>query len=487
MNSWLGTAAVGVVSVAAAVAAVRGGAVGQGLGGGLGSGPAEPTKIPVLLISGQNNHDWEYVNPKIEQLLDRCGRFDVDVTLEPAKTLADAAAIAKYRCFVLNYHGERWGAAAEKNFVAAVKGGTGVTVIHAANNAFPGWIEYEQIVADLWRDGTGHGAYHRFDVKMSDRDHPITRGLPDLKQHPDELYHKLVHTPGVSTRVLATAFADPKTGGTGNDEPMVIVLNHGAGRVFHTPLGHVWPGVVETRQTFDNPELDLLIARGTEWAATGDVTLPTVPPNRLTAEEQAAGFTLLFDGRSPAGWRGFRGEKFPAQGWTVADGALQVAAGGGGGDLVTAEEYGDFELRFEWKVAAGANSGVIYRVGEQHDAPWRTGPEYQVLDDVRHGDGKDARTSAAALYALVPAERKALRPVGDWNEGRIVVKGWHVQHWLNGVKVVDVDFAAAEAKAKVAASKFAAMPAFATLARGRISLQDHGDDVWFRSLRIRKS
>jgi hypothetical protein len=142
--------------------------------------PAAREKVPVLLVSGQNNHDWEYTTPKIEQALEACGRFDVDVTLEPAKTLADAAALVKYRCFVLNYNGERWGDAAEKNFLAAVRGGTGVTVIHAANNAFPGWTEYEQLVADLWRDGTGHGKYHAFDVKITDRDHPITRGLPDL-------------------------------------------------------------------------------------------------------------------------------------------------------------------------------------------------------------------------------------------------------------------------------------------------------------------
>ncbi|MBL8842890.1 MAG: DUF1080 domain-containing protein [Planctomycetes bacterium] len=442
-------------------------------------------KVPVLLISGQNNHDWQYTNPKIAEGLLQSGRFDVDITLEPAKTLADAAAIAKYRCFVLNYNGERWGAAAEQNFVAAVKGGTGVSVIHAANNAFEGWTEYEQIVADLWRAGTGHGRYHAFDVRMIDRDHPITRGLPDLKSHPDELYHNLVHTPGVETRVLAVAHSAKETGGTGKDEPMAIVLHYGAGRIFHTPLGHVWPGDVASRATFDNPALHLLIARGTEWAATGAVTLPTVLPNQLSLDEEKEGFRLLFDGKSSKGWRGFAKPEFPAQGWSIVDGALHVAAGGGGGDLVTSEQFGDFELRFEWKVAAGANSGVMYRVAETQQAPWQTGPEYQVLDDALHGDGKEPKTAAAALYALVAADGKALAPVGEWNEGRIVVRGWHVEHWLNGQKVVDLDLATADAKAKVAASKFAAMPHFATQPRGHLALQDHGDAVWFRSLRVR--
>ena len=442
-------------------------------------------KVPVLLISGQNNHDWQYTNPKIAEGLLQSGRFDVDITLEPAKTLADAAAIAKYRCFVLNYYGERWGEAAEKNFVAAVKGGTGVSVIHAANNAFEGWTEYEQIVADLWRAGTGHGRYHAFDVRMIDRDHPITRGLPDMKSHPDELYHGLVHTPGVETRVLAVALSAKETGGTGKDEPMAIVLNYGAGRIFHTPLGHVWPGDVASRATFDNPALHLLIARGTEWAATGVVTLPAVLPNQLALDEEQEGFRLLFDGKSSQGWRGFAKPEFPAQGWSIVEGALHVAAGGGGGDLVTSEQFGDFELRFEWKVAAGANSGVMYRVSETHQWPWQTGPEYQVLDDARHGDGKEPRTSAAALYALVAADGKTLAPVGEWNKGRISVRGWHVEHWLNGKKVVDLDLSTADAKAKIAASKFSSMPHFATQSRGHLALQDHGDAVWFRSLRVR--
>ncbi|MSR47374.1 MAG: DUF1080 domain-containing protein [Planctomycetes bacterium] len=443
-------------------------------------------KIPVLIVTGENNHDWIYTTPKIEAALKATGRFDVDITIEPGVLLADAAAIAKYRCFVLDYNGARWGEAAEKNFVAAVRGGVGVSVIHAANNAFPGWIEYEQMVADLWRDGTGHGSYHAFDVKMVDRDHPITRGLPDLKQHPDELYHLLVHTPGITTRVLATAFADPKMGGTGNDEPMVIVLEFGAGRVFHTPLGHVWSGVVESRATYDDPQLDLLIARGTEWAATGDVTLPTVPANRLSPDEEAAGFKLLFDGKSGAGWRGFAKLDFPEQGWEATGGALHVVAGGGGGDLVSAEQFGDFELRFEWKVATGANSGVMYRVSEELATPWQTGPEYQVLDDANHPDGQDRRTGAGSLYGLLAALGRELRPVGEWNSGRIVVKGWHVEHWVNENKVVDQDLAGADAKKLIAASKFGAMPKFATATSGHLCLQDHGNDVWFRSLRVRR-
>ena len=451
--------------------------------------PDAAAPLPVLLVTGDNNHDWKWTTPKIKELLERTGRFVVDVTETPETTLADAAALAKYRCFVLNYNNtdpnHRWGEAADKNFLAAVSGGTGVTVIHAADNAFKGFTEYEKLVADLWRDGTSHGTYHPFDVKMSDRDHPITRDLPDLKDHPDELYHKLVHTPGIATRVLATAFSDPKEGGTGNDEPMVIVLNYGKGRVFHTPLGHAWVGVETSHATWADPMLDVLIARGTEWAATGDVTLPPRPVNELTTEERAAGFKLLFDGATGAGWRAYRGTAFPAKGWSIEQGALHVVKGGGGGDLVTQDEYADFELRFEWKVAPGSNSGVMYRTGEALDTPWQTAPEYQILDDELHPDGKQKTTSAGSLYALYPPQCKVLNPVGEWNTGRIRVRGESIEHWLNDKLVVECKLGSDGWKKRVSESKFATMPQFGTLATGRLCLQDHGDDVWFRSLRVR--
>src|SRR5262249_28147366 len=112
------------------------------------------------------------------------------------------------------------------------------------------------------------------------------------------------------------------------------------------------------------------------------------------AFRQASAWKPLFDGTSTAGWRGFRAKDFPTKGWTIDAGALHHTAGGGGGDIVTADEYGDFELRFEWKVGAGANSGVLYRLSEDEDTPWRTGPEYQILDDDQHPDGKDPKTSA---------------------------------------------------------------------------------------------
>ncbi len=446
-------------------------------------GPAEAPKIPVLLVGGANNHWWQWTDASLEEILQESGKFAVTLTTNAPATLADAAGLAQYKALVLNYNGPRWGEAAEMNFLQAVQNGAGVVVIHAANNAFEGWKEYEELVALCWREGTGHGSFHPFDVKITDRDHPITHDFPDMRAHPDELYHKLVPMHGTSYRVLATAFSAAETGGSGQDEPMILVKDYGKGRVFHTPLGHVWTDAEDQKVSHLDPQFRELIVRGTEWAATGQVTPSVTAANALTPKEREEGWELLFDGRTPAGWRGFKAEGFPEKGWAVEDGALHVQ--GGGGDIVTAKSYQDFELRFEWKVAPGANSGVMYRVSEEHQYPWETGPEYQVLDDERHADGKDPRTSAASLYALFPPEGKASRPPGEWNSARILVVGNRVEHWLNGAKVVACEFASARWKELVGASKFATMPGFGAEPAGRIALQDHGDEVWYRSLAIR--
>src|SRR5690606_4016561 len=131
-----------------------------------------------------NNHEWQWTGPSLRAILEESGRFAVHVTQQPAITLSDPREVARYRAFVLDYNGPRWGPTAEKAFLDAVSGGTGVTVVHAANNAFPGWVEYERLIALAWGPGTGHGQFHPFDVKITDRDHPVTNGMPDLRLHP---------------------------------------------------------------------------------------------------------------------------------------------------------------------------------------------------------------------------------------------------------------------------------------------------------------
>jgi len=199
--------------------------------------------------------------------------------------------------------------------------------------------------------------------------------------------------------------------------------------------------------------------------------------NELLPGEARAGFHRLFDGKTTAGWRRFRGSG--TEGWAVVGGALQRVKGGA--DLVSEAEFTDFELRFEWKIPRGGNSGVLYRVTEEDDATWKTGPEYQILDDAGHPDGRDPKTSAASMYGLFPPLGKRLAPVGKWNTASIVVQGWQVEHWLNGVVVVHAELT----PQAVASSKFAVYPHFAAGEKGRIALQDHGAAVAFRRIRIR--
>jgi len=443
-----------------------------------------PRPIPVLVVTGANNHDWEWTSLSLERILSGSGRFDVTVTTDPAAAFASPAAYEPFAAFVLDYNGVRWGEPAESNFLAAVAGGKGVVVVHAANNAFRGWIEYEKMCALCWRDGTGHGRFHAFDVAITDRDHPTTRTLPDLARHPDELYHKLAPMHGTEYRVLADALSAKDTGGTGEREPMIIVKEFGQGRVFHTPLGHVWKGQPDTRASHEDPQFANLILRGTEWAATGDVDDGSATANTLEPWDVKAGWRLLFDGRTTDGWVAHGTDAFPAEGWVVESGALRHVGGGGGGDLVTRDSFGDFELTFDWMVAGGANSGLKYRVAPRETAGSMLGPEYQMLDDPVAGRGESAEHLSGAIYDVVPAGKKQLALVGTWNRARIVADGERLEHWLNGALVASADLGSDAWRDAVADSKFASIDGFAR-GRGPLGIQDHGGEAWVRSIKIR--
>ena len=251
------------------------------------------------------------------------------------------------------------------------------------------------------------------------------------------------------------------------------------------------------------------MANGVVVAALAAV-LQTMPPaaarpNELTAAERAIGWRLLFDGRTLSGWRGLGYDSVPTAHWKVADGAIEKIASGNvpkladgqpahGGDLMTVDSFGDFELAFEWKVAPGANSGVKYNVSERlsmSQAPNHAalGFEYQILDDDRHQDGKLPSHRAGALYDLIaPNARKHVRPVGEWNRSRIVFRGRHGEHWLNGEKIVEFDLGTPRMDSLIAASKYRSIPGFADRREGggHIVLQDHGDEAYFRSIKVRE-
>jgi type 1 glutamine amidotransferase len=268
---------------------------------------AKTDKLRALIIDGQNNHDWKTTTPLIKKALESSNRFTVDVATSPPAgkmTKEFRPRFKEYDVVVSNYNGEPWPADTEKDFESYVAGGGGFVSVHAADNAFPDWSAYNRMIGlggwegrneksgpYVYLDETGaerrdatagagghHGAQHPFEVRTRDAEHPITKGLPKSWMHTkDELYDSL-RGPAENMHVLATAFADPKFGGTGRHEPMLMTLNFGNGRVFHTVLGHAdysmnCVGFVTTLQ------------RGTEWAATGKVTI-LVPENFPTADKE---------------------------------------------------------------------------------------------------------------------------------------------------------------------------------------------------------
>jgi len=199
-----------------------------------------------------------------------------------------------------------------------------------------------------------------------------------------------------------------------------------------------------------------------------------------------AKWTVLFDGKSTDAFRGYKTDTFPGDKWKVEGDTLHVLPGKST-DLMTKEQYENFELELEWKVSPGGNSGVIYNVQETAGPAWHTGPEMQVLDDIGHGDGKKPKTSAGALYAMIaPNADKVLKPVGEFNTAKLVVNKGHVEHWLNGKKVVDYTWGSPEIAALIKESKFKDLPEFMKHNKGFIAFQHHGQEVWFRNIRIKQ-
>jgi hypothetical protein len=224
--------------------------------------------------------------------------------------------------------------------------------------------------------------------------------------------------------------------------------------------------------------------------AADSAAVKSPPANALTAAEKSAGWRLLFDGKTNKGWHKVGATAFPDKAWVVDDGAIKRVSGPRGGDIVSNDEFENFELKWEWKIAPGGNSGLKYFIQEaQSKDDSGVGFEYQMLDDDKHPDAKkgiNGNRTAGSLYDLLPAAKdKDLKTPGEWNESRVVVNGTHVEHWLNGKKVLTYERGGPEFKTALAQSKFKDIAGFGTFTKGRLLLQDHGNEVAVRNMKLR--
>ena len=211
--------------------------------------------------------------------------------------------------------------------------------------------------------------------------------------------------------------------------------------------------------------------------------------NTLTEDEKEEGWELLFDGTSTGGWRSYNDDSFPEEGWVVNDGMLTVVSNGGGGDIITENKYGNFELKLEWRVEKAGNSGIFYRAMEQPTQPiYWSAPEMQILDNENHPDaerGEDGNRKAGSLYDLIPAKPQNANPHGEWNSVKIVADGPNIEHWQNGEKVLEYQLWTNEWYEMIRNSKFVEHPEFGDARKGYIGLQDHSDRVDFRNIKIK--
>ncbi len=441
---------------------------------------SDDSSISVLLIDGQNNHNWKETTPLIQQTLEGCGRFQVDVVTSPPAGEEMGTfdpTFSDYDVVVSNYNGQPWSEKTQKAFEAYVAGGGGFVCVHAADNAFPDWNAYNRMIGVggwggrseksgpyvRWKEdlkrftrdaspgrGGAHGKRVPFIVVVRDRDHPVTRGLPgSFMQTNDELYAQL-RGPAENMHVLATGFSAPESGGSGEHEPLLMTVQFGEGRVFHTTLGH-------DAHAISGVAFQATLQRGTEWAATGEVTLPPVDSNVLTSGEaalrdpssimpdeftaipnlQADGWVTIFNGKDLSGWK----QKNGTATYRVADGVVvgKTAEGSPNSFLCTEKEYTNFELTFEVMVDAGLNSGVQIRSLSRSD--YKNGRVHGPQIEIETAPGESGYVySEGTGRGWITTEQ----PIKDaylndqWNRFIVRAAGDRIQTWVNVEAIADI-------------------------------------------------
>jgi len=418
------------------------------------------SKLKALIIDGQNNHkNWPSTTRMMKGYLEDTRLFSVDVATTPpeGESLEEfRPKFSDYDVVVSNYNGALWPDETRKDFEEYMENGGGFVSVHAANNAFTEWEAYNKMIGlggwygrdessgpyvymsedgEIVRDtspgpGGHHGMQHEFVITTRVKNHPITQGMPDQWLHArDELYDML-RGPAENMTMLATAYSAPEFGGTGRDEPMLMVLNYGEGRIFHTVLGHGdysmnCVGFITTLQ------------RGTEWAATGYVTqkipdnFPTVHETRIP-EGGEKEWVSIFDGKTFKGCKHINGY---AKYW-VEDAAIvgETVSGSPNSFMCSEKRYGDFELELEVKVDQELNAGIQIRSNSDPDYKGGRVHGYQVEVDAENYAGyiyDEARRGWLREERDLKKSNEAFKD-GQWNRYRIRCKGDKIQTWING-------------------------------------------------------
>ncbi len=441
---------------------------------------AKEVPISVLIVDGQNNHNWQQTTPLIRQTLEGCGRFVVDVVTSPptgAEMSEFRPKFADYDVVVSNYNGDPWSEQTQLDFEKYVASGGGFVCVHAADNSFPNWSAYNRMIGlggwggrsekdgpyVRWKEdqqrftrdaspgsGGSHGQRVPFLIVIRDNDHPITRGLPSsFMQNNDELYATL-RGPAENMHVLATGFSAPKTGGSGEHEPLLMTIQFGNGRVFHTTLGH-------DAEAIRGVAFQATLQRGTEWAATGDVTLPPIGGDVLTDSQPAVrdpanirtespakmpditgdGWVSLFNGTDLTGWT----QKNGTATYRVENGMIigKTAEGSPNSFLCTGQEFSDFELTFEVNDDPGLNSGVQIRSLSKAD--YKNGRVHgpQVEIETAPGDSGYLYSEGTGRGWITKEQpiKDAYRN-GQWNRFVVRATGERIQIWVNGQAITDI-------------------------------------------------
>lgn len=453
-----------------------------------GAESAATKRIKTLVIDGQNNHNWKATTPVIRQTLEATGMFDVTVATTPEKggdMTTFAPDFSAYQVVVSNYNGDDWSDATRQAFESYVAGGGGFVCVHAADNSFPGWDAYNRMIGlggwggrnekdgpyvrwkeDLKRftrdtgkgSGGTHGRRTPFVVVVRNADHPVTRGLPRAwMQAEDELYGKL-RGPAENMHVLATAYSEPDTNGTGEHEPILMTVQYGDGRVFHTTLGH-------DVTAMNGVAFQVTLQRGAEWAATGEVTQPPVgadvlthdvpatrDPAMLTTTAVQGAVDVNFDAApdlSRGDWKNlFNGSN--TEGWTQKNGTAsyrvdegvivgKTATGSPNSFLCTDEEFGDFELIFEVHCDTKLNSGVQIR--SRSTADFNNGRVHGPQVEIEGAPGESGYIYSEGTGRGWISKQHPIKDafVNDqWNVFLVRAVGDRIQTWVNGQKIEDL-------------------------------------------------